>query len=276
MANLDHFFTCHTLVACHDAGAAQMIFDNTSENVRHRCTFMLKGPATTIFSGYASVDPEGPLLPPEVDNVVTGTGWQDKLEFRILSEAGRMGVPNIAVVDRATNFELRFSREGETVEPSTILVPEYELSKLPADSNKKNIRGFVDDSWQRQIETIRRETAKNRPLDSLFIGQPLVNDHGRPDFEIQYRFLRRWLASQASDSLTGFRPHPSDRSKLPADLCHKVALSDPNMTASEDISRASTVIGIDSFLLELSAQAGKQTFRCIEYDHQLTIEECRQ
>ena len=28
MASLDHFFTCHTLIACHDAGAAQMIFDN--------------------------------------------------------------------------------------------------------------------------------------------------------------------------------------------------------------------------------------------------------
>ncbi|MDG1164174.1 MAG: hypothetical protein P8N61_02255, partial [Porticoccaceae bacterium] len=162
MASLDHFFTCHTLIACHDAGAAQMIFDNTSEDVRDRCMFMLKGPATTIFSGHTSIDPEGPMLPPEVDNVVAGTGWQDKLEFRILNEAARKGVPNIAVVDRATNFELRFLREEETVEPSTILIPEYELSKLPAGLNKRNVRGFVDDSWQQQIETIRRTTAKNR------------------------------------------------------------------------------------------------------------------
>lgn len=276
MASLDHFFTGHTLVACHDAGAAQMIFDNTSEDVRDRCLFMLKGPATTIFSGHTSVNPEDPMLPPEVDNVVAGTGWQDKLEFRILSEAARKRVPNIAVVDRATNFELRFLRDGEKVEPSIILVPDYELPKLSARLNKKNVKGFVDDSWQQQIETIRRTTAKNRPLDSLFIGQPLVDKNGRPDFEIQYRFLRRWLASQTSHSLIGFRPHPSDRSKLPADLSDKVTLSDPKITASEDISRASKVIGIDSFLLELSAQAGKQTFRCFESDDQLTIEECRQ
>ena len=33
MASLDRYFTRDTLIACHDAGAAQMILDNTSEAI---------------------------------------------------------------------------------------------------------------------------------------------------------------------------------------------------------------------------------------------------
>ena len=55
----------------------------------------------------------------------------------------------------------------------------------------------------------------------------------------------------------------------------RVTLTDPNVDATEDISRAREVIGIDSFLLELSAQAGKTTFRCLEKDGRVAVEELR-
>ena len=61
MASLDRFFTPRTLVACHDAGAAQMILDNTSESLLRDCKLALKGPAAKIFSDYNSVDVDGPL-----------------------------------------------------------------------------------------------------------------------------------------------------------------------------------------------------------------------
>ena len=89
MASLDQFFTPRTLVACHDAGAAQMILDNTSESLLRDCAFALKGPATNIFSGYNSVDVDGPLFHPGIDNVITGTGWQDTLEFNALRKPRR-------------------------------------------------------------------------------------------------------------------------------------------------------------------------------------------
>lgn len=275
MASLDKFFTPRTLVACHDAGAAQMILDNTSESLLRDCAFALKGPATTIFSGYNSVDVDGPLFHPGIDNVITGTGWQDTLEFNTLHKASASSIPSIAVVDRATNFKLRFSRGGDTVEPTIILIPEYELPKLPSSAGKPNVMSFVDDSRCRQLNRIKRGTTALETLDSLFIGQPLVDTNGRPDFEIQYRFLRHWLAKQGAQSSTGFRPHPSDQSTLPPDLADKVILSDLNVDATEDISRAVEVIGIESFLLELSAQAGKTVFRYIEKDGRITIEELR-
>ena len=68
---------------------------------------------------------------------------------------------------------------------------------------------------------------------------------------------------------------PVDQSTLPPDLADKVILSDLNVDATEDISRAVEVIGIESFLLELSAQAGKTVFRYIEKDGRITIEELR-
>jgi hypothetical protein len=179
------------------------------------------------------------------------------------------------VVDRASNFELRFSRGGDTVEPTIILIPEYELSKLPSDIDKANVVGFVDDSRRRQLDQIMRGTTALKTLDSLFIGQPLVDTDGRPDFEIQYRFLRHWLARQDTQSSTGFRPHPSDQSTLPPDLRDRVTLTDPKVDATEDISRAGEVIGINSFLLELSAQAGKTTFRYLEKDGRVAVEELR-
>ena len=52
-------------------------------------------------------------------------------------------------------------------------------------------------------------------------------------------------------------------------------LSDLNVDATEDISRAEEVVGIDSFLLELSAEAGKKAFRCLERDGRVAIEELR-
>jgi hypothetical protein len=54
VASLDRFFTQRTLIACHDAGAAQMILDNTSEDLLRACTLALRGPATRIFSDYES------------------------------------------------------------------------------------------------------------------------------------------------------------------------------------------------------------------------------
>jgi len=276
VASLDRFFTQRTLIACHDAGAAQMILDNTSKDLLRACTLALRGPATRIFSDYESVDADDPSFLTDVDNVVTGTGWQTTHELQVLAEANRNGIRNVAVVDRATNYELRFSRDGFVVSPSVILLPEYEISKLPQNSDKTNIEGFVDDSWRRQIETIQREPKQDCSLDSLFIGQPLVDSEGKPDFEIQYRFLRQWLDSQACGSINGFRSHPSDGLVLPADLRDRVVLSDSASTVCEDISRSLAVVGIDSFLLDLSIEAGKKTFRCFKSKDQLKIEECRQ
>ena len=250
-----------------------MILDNTSESLLRDCTLALRGPAEKIFSHYDSVDIDGPLLHPGVDKVVTGTGWQNMLEFNALHEASLSSKPSIAVVDRATNFELRFSRGGDTVEPTIILIPEYELRKLPSGIDKANVMGFVDNSRQRHLDQIMCGTERLQTLDSLFIGQPLVDTSGRPDFEIQYRFLRHWLAGKGAWSSTGFRPHPSDQSALPADLIDRVILSDLNVDAIEDISRAGEVVGIDSFLLELSAEAGKRAFRYLERDGQVAIEE---
>ena len=275
MASLDRFFTQQTLIACHDAGAAQMILDNTSEDLLRACTLALRGPAIKVFSRYDSIDANGQPSLNDVDNVITGTGWQHTHEFEVLAEADRNGIRNIAVVDRATNLELRFTRGGRTVSPWIILIPEYEMSKLPNGWNNKNIKGFIDNSWRRQIEAIQRKTTQGYALDSLFIGQPLVDREGTPDFEIQYRFLRQWLDSQASGSINGFRPHPSDTTILPPDLGDRVVLSEPATTACEDISRADAVVGIDSFLLDLSIEAGKKTFRCVESKNQLRIKECR-
>lgn len=252
-----------------------MILDNTSESLLRDCKLALKGPAAKIFSDYNSVDVDGPLLQPGVDNVVTGTGWQNTLEFNALCEASLSSKPSIAVVDRATNFELRFMRGGVTVEPTIILIPENELHKLPSGIEKTNLMGFVDNSRRRQLNQIMCGTERLQRLDSLFIGQPLVDTNGRPDFEIQYRFLRHWLAGQRPQNSTGFRPHPSDQSTLPSDLIDSVILSDLNVDATEDISRAEEVVGIDSFLLELSAEAGKKAFRCLERDGRVAIEELR-
>jgi len=272
MASLDQFFSPNTLVACHDAGAAQMILDNTTDAVLKLCTFRLRGPAKNIFSGYDTDAISAPLLPSKTTKVICGTGWQDSLEFEIMKEASRRNIPSLAVVDRATNFYFRFSRDGETVKPTAVVIPQYEIPKLPADFDTRNVLSFFDDGWQRQIDTIKQNNSKQMELDSLFIGQPLVDEEGHADFNIQYQFLRDWLASRTDVSAHGFRPHPSDKTELPGDLRNKVKISDRNLSASEDIARAREIIGIDSFLLEISALAGKKTFRCCRVDEQLVIE----
>lgn len=271
MASLDRYFTHDTLIACHDAGAAQMILDNTSEAILKKCRFKLKGPATQIFSVYAGNLIDTASLPPSVKQVICGTGWQDCLEFETLREATSSNIPSIALVDRATNFNLRFSRNGEIVEPSLTLIPQNEISKLPNHIHIGNLSSFVDHSWKRQINTVLKNNSKPSSLDSLFIGQPIVHTNGSVDTYTQYDFLRSWLASQPLNTNHGFRPHPSDKTVIPSDLSGKVSISDNEYNACEDIARARKIIGIDSYLLEIAATAGKQTFKCSLVNQKIDI-----
>lgn len=271
MVSLDRYFTRDTLIACHDAGAAQMILDNTSEPILRKCRFKLKGPAKQIFSVYAGNLIDTVSLPPSVRQVICGTGWQDRLEFETLREAALRGIPNIALVDRATNFNLRFSRDGEIVEPSMTLIPQNEISKLQNCIHIGNLNSFIDHSWERQIDTIRKNNSKLSNLDSLFIGQPIVHKNGCVDTNLQYDFLRSWLASQPANTIHGFRPHPSDKTEVPSDLSSKISISDNEYNACEDISRARKIVGIDSYLLEIAATAGKQTFQCSLVNHKIDI-----
>ena len=226
-----------------------MILDNTSEGLLRDCVLALRGPATRIFSDYDSIDVDGQLLDPGIDNVVTGTGWQDTLEFNALHEASLSSTPSVALVDRATNFDLRFSRGGDTVEPTIILIPEYELPNLPSDLSKANVVGFIDDSRRQRLNQIKRKTTALEALDSLFIGQPLVDADGRPDFEIQYRFLRHWLARQDTQSSHRIQATPVRPVNIPARPQGQGDPDRPKRGRDQDISRAREVIGIDSFLL---------------------------
>ena len=273
MASLDLYFTHDTLIACHDAGAAQMILDNTSPTILRECTFKLKGPAKQIFSAYEGNLIDSASIPSSVKQVICCTGWQDCLEFGTLREAISGNIPSIALVDRATNFYLRFSRNGETVEPSMTLIPQNEISRLPNHIHIGNLISFVDHSWERQIDTILKNNSKLSNLDSLFIGQPIVHKNGSVDTNLQYDFLRSWLAAQPANTNHGFRPHPSDKTVVPSDLIGKISISDNKYAACEDISRARKIIGIDSYLLEIAATAGKQTFRCSMVDQKVDIKE---
>ncbi len=115
----------HTAVVAHDAGGAELL----SSWVRRRgagrsFAFALEGPARAVFErklGAVATLPLAEALA-GADRVVTGTGWQSRLETDAMALARSAGIPSTAFIDHWVNYRERFVRDGAEVLPDRIWV----------------------------------------------------------------------------------------------------------------------------------------------------------
>ena len=114
---------------------------------------------------------------------------------------------------------------------------------------------FVDDSRHRQLNRIKRGTTALETLDS--VHWPATSRHQRGPTSRSVPVLKTLAGQTGSPKLYWVQATPVRQVDTPTRPRRQSDPVRPERGRTEDISRAVEVIGIESFLLELSAQAGK-------------------
>jgi hypothetical protein len=122
-------------VACHDAGAANIVLAWLAA-YDLPCRAWMQGPAAKLWNDRFPGVPLVASLDEALDGAATllsGTGWASTLEHDARRQARERGVHSVAVIDHWVNYTQRFEREregqGENVWPDEFCVTdEYALA----------------------------------------------------------------------------------------------------------------------------------------------------
>ena len=265
------------LVACHDAGAANLIFGwlrywlTTGKLNPSHLLLALQGPAKAIAAN-SGLTPLGRDV--ALDNlsiplgcVLSGTGWQSDWEHRARRLARSRKIPSIAVLDHWVNYASRFIRDDGTCLPDALWV---------SDEHAERIAQHTFPSLQvvRQPNLYLDSQVANIPAlspgkgDTLYLLEPARTTWGRRaegEFQaLDYFIQERHRLIACPESRVRLRPHPSDPAgKYDAWLSrhpsHDVCLDDaPDLSIS--IARASVVVGMQTAAMVIALAAGRAVY----------------
>ena len=265
------------LVACHDAGAANLIFawlrqwlESGTLN-RSDLLLALEGPAQDIAvrTGLSALGRTSSLesLTDRLGCVLSGTGWQSDWEHRARQLARNRKVHSIAVIDHWVNYPARFIRDNVLCLPDELWVSDEYAERIAMQT-------FPSLPVYRQPNFyLMREVSKISPLvpsrgDTLYLLEPTRTTWGRSDegeFQaLDYFIQHRHLITPCPEPRVRLRLHPSEPSDkyhdwIAANGNHAVCVDDAEDLAAS-ISRASVVIGIQTAAMVIALAAGREVY----------------
>lgn len=264
-------------VACHDAGAANLIAAWLLW-WRGEIRLCLAGPAAEL---WRRLHPDAALLPLDralagATTLLSGTGWASEHEHAARKQAQSLGIRSIAVVDHWVNYRERFIRHGELILPNELWVadayakaeaqrciPGIPVRELP----NLYLQGLVD-----EVAACAPVAPAEKPARVLYVLEPIRRDWGarerhdvRPGelqaFEYFLAYLERVGAADAQIVL---RPHPSDPVGKYDDWLSRFAGLDLEIDGGTPLARqiawADWVVGCESFALVAALEAGRLVF----------------
>lgn len=267
------------VVACHDAGAANLLFAWLRDWARsgllddYVFRLVLGGPAEAAWGSlnmnlpHAEIYTELGRALQGANSVLTGTGWASSLEHDARKLASALRIPTTAVVDHWVNYPERFERGNEVVLPDEIWVADSYAAAI-AGRLFKNVRvlELSNTYLQEQVKNIPAASDGSRTL--LYVLEPLRMDWGREtpgefqalDFFAQH--LHLIVGSQPVQVM--LRPHPSDQPHKYDDWAKdhpRLSIKiDLNTSLSQSIGQARWVVGAETFALVVANAAGRQTY----------------
>ena len=256
-------------IACHDAGAANIVFEWLRANAPVDARLLVDGPAAALWIQApvpvrycASI---GELLQ-DASTLLSGTGWGGDLEHNARRAAQRRGLRSIAVIDHWTNYRERFSRRGETVLPDEFWVTDDDAHALasecfPGYPIRKQPNLYVEEQL-RKIAATRLE----EPADLLYVLEPVRDEWGRAvpgEFQaLDYFMKHAALIALPRTARIRLRSHPSDPpGKYDAWLAKqsgRTVMLDDSPDLAVAIGRATWVAGCESFALVIALLAGRR------------------
>jgi hypothetical protein len=262
------------LVACHDAGGANLIFSwlrawlqNGSLN-SDMLKLALSGPALVLWPTGENYRVE---LLSDIETgihharcLMSGTGWQSSWEHRARILAKENSVTSIAVLDHWVNYPQRFERGGERCLPDSFLVGDPYAQRL-AESSFPGIPVQVFPNLYLQSQLSQIAPLQQGQGDVLYLLEPARNQWGRDEpgeFQALDFFFLHWNATGMAQTSIRLRPHPSDPvGKYDAWIARHVGAGvrlDEAETLAEAISRAAVVVGLETNAMVIALAAGRK------------------
>ncbi len=265
------------LIACHDAGAANLTFAWVQHWLRadslkkDDLLLALDGPAQHIatHAGLSAITPQVTLdtFPTSARCLLSGTGWQSNWEHRWRLLAKRHGIHSIAVVDHWVNYPQRFERDGITCLPDALWVSDEHAERI-AQHTFPSLQVVRQPNLYLDSQVADIPALSPGKGDTLYLLEPARTTWGRRaegEFQaLDYFIQERHRLIACPESRVRLRPHPSDPAgKYDAWLSrhpsHDVCLDDaPDLSIS--IARASVVVGMQTAAMVIALAAGRAVY----------------
>lgn len=269
-------------IACHDAGAANIIV-NMIDEYKDEIRICVDGPAKKIFNDYfpslQCVTLENALE--NAHTLLSGTGW-GSFEYFSRIMAKKKNIKNIAVIDHWVNYKQRFIHNSIEVLPDQIIVTDN-FAKNKAEKLFPSISIIQAPNLYLQKESFLATSFRQRqcktPIENLLIvAEPLTirTIEGEDTLElpsIDYLMSNLMKINLSKDLINiCLRPHPSENPEnynfireRYKDLATDFMISD-NENLHEDISWADLVMGTNSFAIVVALKANVPTMSYIHPD----------
>ena len=276
------------LVVSHDAGGAEIVSAWVKKYPGPSYTFILEGPAGSIFQKKIpglNITPRNEVLNSNLafDLVLTGTGWGSDLEIRLVDWAKRRGLRVASYLDHWVNYRERFVLEGGLILPDEIWAGDRYAHDL-AGEIFPDCRVILEPNlyFQEILTEVGRISPFPEPgrgqIRILYVCEPTSmmaeKKYGDPrylgytEFEALEGYLH-WLENQATIiNKIRIRLHPAEppgkyRQTLePFQDVYAIEESQARPLVA-DCAWADWIVGCQSMALVIGVLAGKRVFSCI-------------
>jgi len=255
-----------TAVVAHDAGAANLII-GWLKSWNWPVRACVHGPALKLWEQAFPNEPTF-FTPSQAmqgcASLLSGTGWASSLEHDARGEGRYLGLRVAAVLDHWVNYPHRFEREGLTVWPDELWVADawaeaLAIQTLPSIPIRK-----LENLYLRTQVTKVAAPPGNGTL--LYVLEPVRTDWGCAEagefqaLDYALKHLHR-LDPQPIRRII-LRPHPSEPSSkyLRYTKVDPRIEMDSSVDMAEAISKADTVVGVESFALTLALSANRTVY----------------
>jgi hypothetical protein len=262
-------------VICKDAGAANQIAHYILNNPG-RYIFALQEPALTIFSSILSQIRN--LNVQEVvqtaDEIITGSGWTSDFELAGIQMAIQNRKRTITHLDHWNNYVERFTRNLTVTLPDEFWVSDESAMQAAANLFRDTKIVRKNDYYlQHQVSTIKKLKSEKmnyepkKTKNVLFLSEPLIDYAESGEFrlsDVGHRLRMEFMSSIKNAGIeyleVRIRPHPSEMAgKLNPAIQDFIVSGSSSTPLSSDLAWADVVIGIDSYALFVSDNAGIPT-----------------
>jgi hypothetical protein len=271
------------LVACHDAGGAEIVSCWLRRRPdAHSVPCLLEGPARAIFArrlgaGLRTVDALPPLA--GLDLVLCGSSAHAPLERRVVRAARAAGVRSAVWLDHWVNSAERFVLDGDVVLPDEVWVADEHAERLAAATLPGATIRLCGNPYLEDVAAEVHALERERPAGGeriLYVTQPTtvaaLAATGDPlgwGYE-ELGALRGYLArlADAPPAAVRVRLHPAESEEKYAEvlaafadrLALEVSRSD---SLVEDCAWADTVAGCDTMAMVVALAAGRRVVSVI-------------
>lgn len=268
-------------VVAYDAGGAEVISAYLRQCAYNDVMFSLGGPAVSVFArNWSSSELASPQEIIRGSSwVLTGTGWQSKLEWFAIRDAVIAGKRVVSFLDNWVNYVERFWRDGMSVRPDEIWVTDAKAEGLARTAFPETIVRLVPvprlhEEFKAEYLAEKNRVANPPSRSILFLNDnvtraslSLTGSTAEYDDIKSLSFLLENLDVVGGAQLPiTVRPHPSqqfsDLEEMLSYFGKSVVLSSHNKLA-QDLAHHEIVVGSDSFGMVHAVHCGMRVLSAL-------------